>query len=84
MEICKGLKALYDKYIFHGNLNPSNILMFENSLKIIDFKMSKQLEYEGKNLDVDNYGTLEYMAIEAIKDHIYCLLTDIWSLGVIL
>lgn len=48
MEICKGLKALYDKYIFHGNLNPSNILMFENSLKIIDFKMSKQLKLKEK------------------------------------
>jgi len=83
LEVLHGVKFLHEKNICHGDIKPQNILINSDNVKITDFGTSKFIE----NIfvkTVDAGGTWAYMAPEIAGSHIRGLVSDIYSLGVLL
>lgn len=86
-QMLTGLKALHSKGYIHRDIKPSNFLISsDNSIKLIDFGLSRKIDqnYDNKNSRnfTDRVGTNNYRAPELILgDTNYGLEVDIWSLG---
>lgn len=94
-EILETVKEIHEERIVHGDLKPSNFLFVKQSLKLIDFGISKTIKNNTTNITRDiHVGTLNYMSPEAILEIPGVLeevpmiktsrASDIWSLGCIL
>jgi serine/threonine-protein kinase ULK/ATG1 len=88
-QIRDGMKYLIDNYILHRDIKPQNFLLHKEEdkiiLKIADFGFAKHFEHLDENSMGNTLcGTPMYLAPEVIKDKKYNLLTDLWSLGIIL
>jgi len=94
-QILEAVKELHEERIVHGDLKPGNFLFIKNSLKLIDFGISKPIDNNTTNITRDvHVGTLNYMSPEAILEIPGILekipkfktsrASDIWSLGCIL
>lgn len=82
-QICLGVKYLHDLKIVHGDIKPSNILLFRNKKgvyipKIADFNLSYICLNKIKG--VISY-TKGYRAPEVLELNEYDLKSDIWALG---
>nr|UXY87408.1 spindle checkpoint protein kinase [Cryptomonas sp.] len=94
-QMLEAVHTIHEERIVHGDIKPSNFLLVNNSLKIIDFGISKPIQKNTTNITRDvQIGTINYMSPEAIL-YIPCLgynkkkfklnrSSDIWSLGCIL
>lgn len=83
IDILEGVKFLHSKNISHGDIKPQNILFSEKEVKLTDFGTSKFIE----NVFVktaDAGGTWAYMAPEIAGSNKRYLISDIYSLGVLL
>lgn len=80
-DIVKGLDYLHSRKIAHGDIKPSNILVFKENeryvAKITDFSLSKICIDEVKGLAY----TVGYRPPEVETSKIYTLKSDIWALG---
>lgn len=65
----------------HRDLKPDNIFLTDGKVKLGDFGFCKMLEV---NMAQTMLGSPIYMAPEILKEEIYTLKADIWSLGVVL
>ena len=65
----------------HRDLKPDNIFFTDGKVKLGDFGFCKMLEV---NMAQTMLGSPIYMAPEVLKEEIYTLKADIWSLGVVL
>lgn len=84
LDICFGLKEIHKKNLIHRDLKPDNLFITgDNSIKIGDFGISKQLDSE-KEYAKTQTGTMLYMAPEIINGEKYNCKVDIWSLGCII
>ena len=83
LEILEGVKFLHRKNICHGDIKPQNILLNEKSVKLTDFGTSKFIENVFVKT-VDAGGTWAYMAPEIAGSSKRYLISDIYSLGVLL
>ena len=63
------------------DLKPDNIFFSDGKIKLGDFGFCKMLEV---NMAQTMLGSPIYMAPEILKEEIYTLKADIWSLGVVL
>ena len=81
-EIVKGLKYLNGRIIFHGKINPRNILVSTNrkNIKIIGLEKRK-IENEIIQLTDD---LIEYSRPDMLTRKEYCQEDDFWSLGLLL
>lgn len=80
LDITKGVQALHENSIIHFDLKPSNILIDNFSVKIIDFGSCKNLGEDIKRNDYTNaFCSFEYLLGYKIAKE--C--KDIWSLGCI-
>lgn len=84
-KILLGIEGSHAIGVFHRDLNPTNILIGEDQLKIIDFGISKikKFIYEEK-LTVSNHYTLGYASPEQLNGDSVGSASDIYSLGAIL
>ncbi|KAM0917714.1 hypothetical protein ACQ4PT_009174 [Festuca glaucescens] len=86
--ICKGLKYLHSELelpIYHLDLKPANILLYENMLpKIADFGLSRLLGGERTQKTLNRKGTLGYIPPEYIHTGEISSKFDIFSLGVVI
>lgn len=74
-QIIRGLLFLHENNVFHGHLNALNVLLSkENSVKIIDFGLSRSLELEAQSS----------FAPEIVQGHEASFSSDVWGLGLIL
>lgn len=82
-QILKTVNYMHNKRIVHRDLKPENFMIdgTDNSLKLIDFGLSKQLA-EGEMLN-EREGTCYYLAPEVLMRS-YDFKADMWSCGVIL
>ncbi|OAA31360.1 hypothetical protein AT15_07640 [Kosmotoga arenicorallina S304] len=83
-EIALGLKAIHDRGILHGDLKPSNVMMNNKGIKIMDFGAAslKNTIYATKHGKVISWG---YSAPERFTNStIITPQSDIYSLGCIL
>lgn len=77
-QLIEGLEYLQSFNIIHGDIKPSNILVFGDSVKYSDFNLSKVFV---KNNEIDRkLYTLIYRSPEA-TDKKLSLKSDIWALG---
>ncbi|PID42146.1 MAG: hypothetical protein CSB48_11475 [Proteobacteria bacterium] len=82
-QICRGLRCAHDKGICHRDVKPSNVMLEEGVIKIIDFGIAKDaastLTATGVRL-----GSPAYMSPEQWVGKGVDYRADMWSLGVIL
>src|SRR5699024_7756904 len=83
LEILGGVKFLHSKNICHGDIKPQNILFNNTEVKLTDFGTSKFIENVFVKT-VDAGGTWAYMAPEIAGSNKRYLISDIYSLGVLL
>jgi len=93
-QCLEAVQTIHEERIIHGDLKPSNFLLVNNSLKIIDFGIAKQIQKDTTNITRSvQIGTLNYMSPEAMVDisntkeeekrFRLSRSADIWSLGCI-
>jgi hypothetical protein len=94
-QTLEAVQTIHEERIVHGDLKPSNFLIINQSLKIIDFGTARQIQKNTTNITRSlRIGTLNYMSPEAMvdisieKENKTCFKisrsSDIWSLGCIL
>ncbi len=68
-QIILGLKAIHNSNIIHRDLKPQNIYITNNgNVKILDFGLSKLIDYTSITKTGDQLGSPLYMSPEQIKD----------------
>lgn len=84
-KILLGIEGAHDMGVSHRDLNPTNILISDDEMKIIDFGISKikKFIYEEK-FTVSNRFTLAYASPEQLNGKTVGFASDIYSLGAIL
>jgi len=85
INISEGLKALHSSNIIHRDLKPENIIIQPNGgIKILDFGLSKLLDYTSITSTGNILGTFAYMSPEQITDSKHIdFRSDLYSLGMI-
>lgn len=86
MSILEGISAIHNANLIHRDLKPANIYLLKNGeVKILDFGLSKLIDFTSITSTGDTLGTPLYMAPEQISDSKNIdYRSDYYALGVIL
>ncbi|CAD8206242.1 unnamed protein product [Paramecium pentaurelia] len=83
-QICLAIKHVHDRKIIHRDLKGQNIFLNkEGQVKLGDFGIARILKITLEKAKT-MVGTPYYISPEIIEGKPYSVMTDIWSLGVIL
>lgn len=85
-QLCKAVEELHTRFnppLIHRDLKPSNIIVSKDTLKLIDFGISRVFK-EGNERDTQPFGTRSYAAPEQFGFAQTDERSDIYSLGMIL
>lgn len=85
-QILHGIESIHSQRLIHRDLKPANIYMLNNGdIKILDFGLSKLIDYTSITNTGDQLGTPLYMSPEQISDSKNIdYRSDYYALGVIL
>jgi translation initiation factor 2-alpha kinase 4 len=84
IQIIEGIKYLHNNDIIHRDIKPSNILFIDETIKICDFGLARNVNSTSKIINGSSeVGTSFYRAPE-IDSHNYNNKIDVYSLGIIL
>lgn len=84
-QMLTAVQVVHEERIVHADLKPSNFLVVEGRLKLIDFGIAKAIQNDTTNIHRDSQvGTVNYMSPEAIGKNKQGRPSDVWSLGCIL
>src|SRR5205809_6458882 len=84
IDILQGINYIHNKNIIHCDLTLNNILIDNNnSIKITDFGLAKNISDYQSIISSSEYGTYIYTAPETIKQKKCSVKSDIYSLGII-
>ncbi|MBI5927762.1 MAG: protein kinase [Chloroflexi bacterium] len=85
IDICKGLQAMHDRELMHGDITPRNVYLEPDNAgwraKLIDLGLMWQLKHTAP-AELD--GTLAYAAPEQLTSDSIDYRSDIYSLGALL
>jgi len=84
-SLLNGISAIHEKKIIHRDLKPANIYLLKNGdVKILDFGLSKLIDFTSITNTGDQLGTPLYMSPEQISDSKNIdYRSDYYALGVI-
>jgi serine/threonine protein kinase len=90
-DIVHGCKVLHSKSIIHKDLKPANVLLRRNTksgvitAKISDFGISKSKKTDNDISQTNSglSGTVPYLPLEFLQDHVYGYFTDVYAFGII-
>lgn len=84
-EVLAGLSDIHEKNIVHRDLKPENIFVTKDGIKILDYGLSKIIDYSSITQTGAALGTFFYMSPEQIRGNKPVGHTsDFYSIGVIL
>lgn len=79
------VRFLHMNKIIHCDLKLENVMISpDNTVKIVDFDLSKLCDDSLEYMSDAMIGTEKYLAPESYDLHIYSSKSDVWALGVIL
>lgn len=85
-QLRDGLHYLVSRNILHRDIKPENILLHQVDgdviVKIADFGLAKH--FDTIDLTATLCGTPKYLSLEILKERKYTIVSDIWSIGIIL
>lgn len=85
VEILTGLGHIHDQNIIHRDLKPANIMMCKDGIKILDYGLSKLIDYSSITKTGAVIGTYYYMSPEQVQGKKpITIASDFYSIGVIL
>lgn len=76
-DLLRGVYFLHSRKIVHGDIKPSNILVFEEGIKFTDFNLSL---LEGSRKKIEHLYTITYRPPEIAEKRVSTK-SDIWALG---
>ncbi|MDH4260101.1 MAG: serine/threonine protein kinase [Gammaproteobacteria bacterium] len=84
-QMAEALKVLHAAGVLHRDLKPGNVMLRdENSVALIDYGLSKQIELDAANTGSGEiFGTPYYMSPEQGHGRVTDERSDIYSLGII-
>lgn len=85
-QLLEGIDAIHNTRILHRDLKPANIYLLENGdAKILDFGLSKLIDYTSITSTGSTLGSPMYMSPEQVNDSANIdYRSDYYSLGIIL
>ncbi|XP_064099042.1 vascular endothelial growth factor receptor 1-like [Macrobrachium nipponense] len=83
-QVAEGMDYLTRRKVLHGDLAARNLLLAEaNVVKISDFGLSRDIYMDEIYFKQTNdLLPVKWMSIEAIRDRMFSIQSDIWSFGV--
>lgn len=85
-QVAQGMDYLSQRKVLHGDLAARNLLLADdNVIKISDFGLSREMYKKDVYMKKgDDLMPIKWMAIEAIRDRIFSVQSDVWAYGVAL
>jgi serine/threonine protein kinase len=80
-QIVCAIGFLHSKGIVHGDVKPSNILLYGNDIKLTDFSLSSFHINEAYRINIKESYTENYRPPEVWNSQGYTYKGDIWALG---
>lgn len=87
--VLRAVEYMHSRNVIHRDIKPENILLSDLSdltaVKVTDFGLSSQFDQSFKHhMEIENCGTLKYMAPEQTGHRFYSRPVDIWSCGIMM
>ncbi|MDQ5982181.1 MAG: Protein kinase protein [Patescibacteria group bacterium] len=84
-EILTGISSIHEAGIIHRDVKPENIFLTSNGVKILDYGLSKIIDYSSITQTGSPLGTFFYMSPEQVKgEREITPASDFYSIGVML
>ncbi|XP_069175475.1 vascular endothelial growth factor receptor 1 isoform X2 [Procambarus clarkii] len=83
-QVAQGMDYLTRRKVLHGDLAARNLLLADdNVVKISDFGLSREMYKKDVYMKKgDDLMPIKWMSIEAIRDRIFSVQSDVWAYGV--
>jgi serine/threonine protein kinase len=82
IQIAEGLAYIHGKGIVHGDIKPSNLIVTNDGLRIIDFGLARGADDSPASTAIT--GSVRYASPEQTRGRRLDARSDIWSAGVVL